>query len=94
MGRWSTQPATGKAGRYIGLQIVLKSGSFNLLERTRPVKTCTGIGLPFRIRGTCAMFNFVIFYVLKIQYYSMRNYKFILCSIWVWNSVSHIKKRR
>jgi len=43
-----------KGDRYIGLQtyhflvpIVLKSGSLNFLETSRPAKACIGIALPF-----------------------------------------------
>ena len=54
----STQPLTetrneyqeyflgGKGGRCVGL-IVLKSGSFNLLDTSGPVQACNGIALPF-----------------------------------------------
>ena len=60
MTRCSTEPVTYKGGRCRGLQIVLKSGSLKLVEPTGPFKTCTWIALPFRIRGTCAMFHFGI----------------------------------
>jgi hypothetical protein len=33
------------------VQIVLKSGSLNLLETSRPVQACKGIALPFTHRS-------------------------------------------
>jgi hypothetical protein len=65
MVRWSNQHVIYKDGRCIGLQIVLKSGRLNLVELTGPFKICTWIALPFRIRGTCAIFHFGILCLIR-----------------------------
>ena len=38
---------SGKCGRCLGL-IVLKSGSLNILEPSRPVQSCTEFALPLQ----------------------------------------------
>ena len=85
MARWSIQPVTYKDGRCIGLQIVLKSGSLNLVEHTGPVKTSTWIPLPFRIlyiyfiSECCVLYGQYAVKYLNVKLCETINLYFALC---------------
>jgi hypothetical protein len=47
-----------KGGRCVGLTIVMKSGSLNLLEPYGPAKACTGIALPLLLTQFIHIHNY------------------------------------
>ena len=48
------------------MPIILKSGSLNLLEPSRPVQACTGIALPLPFTSECIYFFIETKFLLKV----------------------------
>ena len=72
--------------QHLHVPIVLKSGSLNLLEPSRPVQVCNGIASPQALSVVCIVSNMAVYlqfrnFVLSwyVAQYRLSNFEIIYC---------------